>query len=69
MKFSRSEFEISKGYAKDLQTKLNVFQNASKTRKTIFLTMVSTYGVSNLGNYRDLIQNQITMDALFYPGH
>jgi AAA+ ATPase superfamily predicted ATPase len=69
MKFSRSEFEVSKGYSKDLQTKLNVFQNASKTRKTIFLTMVSTYGVSNLGNYRDLIQNQITMDALFYPLH
>lgn len=65
MKFSKTEFEISKGYAKDLQKKLDVFQEKSKTNKTLFLTLVTTLGVKNIGNYKGLIQNEIKMDALF----
>ncbi len=65
MKFSRSEFEISKSYAKDLQKKLDVFQEKSKTRKTVFLTLVTTRGVKNLVNYKGLIQNEVKMDDLF----
>lgn len=65
MKFSKTEFEISKGYAKDLQKKLDVFQEKSKTNKTLFLTLVTTHGVKNIANYRGLIQNEIKMDALF----
>jgi len=65
MKFSRAEFEISKSYAKDLQKKLDVFQEKSNTKKTVFLTLVTTRGVKNLVNYKGLIQNEIKMDDLF----
>lgn len=65
MKFSNTEFEITKSYAKELQTKMNVFSEKTKTRKTLFLTMVTTNGVKNIGNYIGLIQNEVKMDALF----
>jgi len=65
MKFSANNFEISKSYAKELESKLNIFHGRTKTRKTIFLTMVTTRGVKNISNYTGLVQNEVTMDALF----
>jgi len=65
MKFSIGPYEISKRYAAELDNKLSVFRSSSKTRKTLFLTMVTTHGVKNLEKFPGLIQNEITMDALF----
>jgi hypothetical protein len=65
MKYSVNPFEVTKNYAEELQNKLNAFRDATKTRKTLFLTLVTTYGVKNGNNYTGLIQQQITMDALF----
>lgn len=65
MKFSINEFEMTKSYAKNLQTKIDVFREKSKTKKTIFLTMVTTNGVKNLDNHIGLVQNDIKLDALF----
>jgi Predicted ATPase (AAA+ superfamily) len=65
MKFSTNEFTITNRYAEELKQKRTVFIDKTKTRKTIFLTMVTTYGVKNIKNYPALIQNEITMDALF----
>jgi len=65
MKFSENDFEITKSYAKELADKLKVFKAHTKTRKTLFLTMVTTYGVKNVKNHAGLIENEITMDALF----
>ncbi len=65
MKFAISGFDITKSYVRELQNKLNVFRDNTQTRKTLFLTMVTTYGVKNNGSYVGLIQSEITMDALF----
>lgn len=65
MKFSISDFEITKTYAKELENKSRVFRDATKTRKTLFLTMVTTYGVKNSKSYPGLVQSEVTMDALF----
>lgn len=65
MKFSINEFEITKSYANELQTKMNVFSQKSKSRKTLLLTMVTTNGVKNISNYVGLIQNEVKMDDLF----
>jgi len=48
-----------------MESKLTVFRERTKTRKTLFLTLVTTNGVKNTGNYVGLIQNEVTMDALF----
>lgn len=65
MKFSIGDFEITKKYAKELEDKIMVFRSHTKTRKTLFLTMVTTYGLKNSKNNVGLVQNEITMDALF----
>ena len=65
IKFASDTFEITKTYAKDLDNKLKVFQAQTKTKKTLFTTMVTTYGVRNAKSYPGLIQNDVNMDVLF----
>ncbi len=65
MKFAGSGFEITKSYAKELASKLKIFQEQTSTRKALFMTLITTYGVKNEMNYPGLIQQQITMDILF----
>ena len=65
MKFSINEFEITKSYANELESKLKVFRENTQTRKTLFLTMVTTHGVKNINNYTGLVQNEIKMGVLF----
>jgi hypothetical protein len=65
MKFSKTEFEITKRYAEELQNKIDVFQAMSKTNKTLFLTLITTHGVKNRNNYLGLVQHEITIEVLF----
>ncbi|ODS80593.1 MAG: ATPase [Cytophagaceae bacterium SCN 52-12] len=65
MKFSTTPFEITKSYAENLRTKLFAFKAASKTRKTLFLTMITSFGVRNADQYPGLVQKTLTMDELF----
>lgn len=65
MKFSSDAFEISKGYANELENKLTVFRSQTMTKKTLFLTMMTTFGVKNADSYPGLVQKEVTMNALF----
>ncbi|MFT4093662.1 MAG: ATP-binding protein [Niabella sp.] len=65
IKFSSAPYEITKAYSEGFNNKLNAFLQASKTRKAIFHTLITTYTPVNLNKYTGLIQNIITMDALF----
>lgn len=64
MKFSLYPYSINKTYAKNLRNKLGAFKDSTKTRKSLFLTMITTYGLSD-NMYVGMIQNQLTMDDLF----
>ena len=65
MKFSTSGFTIDKRYAQELVTKMQVFREVTKTKKTLFLTMITTYSVNRNDYYVGLVQSELTMDALF----
>ncbi len=65
MKFSETEFAIDAEYAKKLRQKQEVFKTVTKTRKNIFITMISTYGLINNPNSNGLIANSLTIDCLF----
>lgn len=68
IKYSASEFIISKDYAKRIRNKLNIFDQGMKLKnKQLFFTMISTFGVSNNQYYHELVQNEITMNDLFKP--
>lgn len=65
MKFCEEEFEITSQYAKDLERKKRVFQKVTGTKKTIFLTMITPYGLKENIHSVELINQQLTMNALF----
>jgi hypothetical protein len=65
MKYSDGEFVIDKPYAEKLQTKKKVFREQTGTTKTLFTTMVTTYGVKKNSHYLSVVDNQLTMDELF----
>jgi AAA+ ATPase superfamily predicted ATPase len=65
MKFSISEFVIDKKYASELENKLKVFRENTKTKKTLFLTMITTYGIKKNDYFTSVVQNEVRMDALF----
>lgn len=65
MKFSASEFVIDKKYAAELDNKVNVFRTVTNTRKTLFPTMITTYGTRRNEHYLGRIQAEVLMDDLF----
>ena len=65
MKFSAKPFEITKTYAGELNNKIDCFQQQTGTKKTVFLTMITTYGVKNTGSHPGLVKSEVLMDALF----
>lgn len=65
MKFSESEFLIDRKYAGELSFKRDLFRRISRTRKTTFLTMVTTFGVKDNKYSRDLVDNSVKIEALF----
>lgn len=65
VKFSINSYKITKDYADSLRNKIGTFKQETKTRKAIFLTMITTYGIEKNAHALGLVQNDITMDALF----
>lgn len=65
MKFSRDEFLIDKRYADELRNKLSVFRQVTATRKALFLTLVTTQGLTTNSHSQDLVQSCVLADALF----
>lgn len=65
MKYSINPFFISKKYAEELRNKIGVFRQETSTRKSVFITMITTFGLQTNSDYAGLVQNDLTMDLLF----
>src|SRR5690606_24176759 len=65
MKFNTGKFSIDKKYAESLRQKDSLFRQYSGTRKSIFLTAITTFGVQDNLHKTGLIQNEVIMDAFF----
>lgn len=65
IKFNQGEFNLTKSYAEQLRKKIFVFNEISKTKKQIFLTMITTFGTTENKHSLGLIDNNLTMDVLF----
>jgi AAA+ ATPase superfamily predicted ATPase len=65
MKFATSEFTIDKKYAGELQNKVDVFTGETKTKKTIFITLITTYGVKANDHATAIVQAEVVMGDLF----
>ncbi|MES1219265.1 MAG: ATP-binding protein [Bacteroidota bacterium] len=64
IKFSSTEFTIDKKYAKELDNKINVFEAVTKTKKTLFLTMITTYGIKKNEYSTSRVQAEVTIKDL-----
>lgn len=65
IKFSNGEYSITKKYADNLMNKVELFRSRTGTRKTIFLTLITTYGVKKNIYFEQCIDSHMTMDILF----
>ncbi|MFN8348701.1 MAG: ATP-binding protein [Spirosomataceae bacterium] len=66
IKFSINELVITKEYDAKLRQKIQVFREETATKKSIFLTMFTTFGVKPNEYAASVIQNELTMEALFH---
>ena len=64
MKFVNQSYVISSNYAMWLIKRRELFKQVTGTRKTIHLTMVTSYGVEHNAAWQN-IQSEVTMDDLF----
>lgn len=65
MKFYNDYFVIDKNYASELDRKVRVFKKQVKTRKTIYLTFLTTYGLKTNTYSETLVDKELMMDCLF----
>lgn len=64
MKFSISSFIIDKKYDTELRNKIGAFKADTRTKKSVFLTMLTTFGLQS-NTYSGNVQNDFKMDLLF----
>lgn len=65
IKFHNTEFVLSKDYAERLQACMQAFQRLSKTRKQVFLTFITTFGLKANKYSISLVNQSLTLDDLF----
>jgi predicted AAA+ superfamily ATPase len=65
IKFVADKFAIDKKFASELDNKVRVFKQQTKTRKTIFPTLITTYGTKKNDHYVGRVQAEVVMADLF----
>ena len=66
MKYTTKEFIITKKYDENMRNKRGAFMEESNTKKSVHITMITTYGIKH-NEYRGHIQSEVLLDDLFYP--
>ncbi len=64
MKFSHSEYEITKADEENFENKIETFIQQTKTRKSLMLTLITSFGIIR-NSYSGRIQQQVTLEDLF----
>lgn len=65
IKYSNSEYIITKDYYNHLFERMSSFNYLRKTTKSVTTIFVSTYGVKQ-NEYSSFLQNNVTLDDLFF---
>lgn len=65
IKFHNARFTIDKKYAEALAQKVSIFAAATKTKKSIFLTMITSKGLTRNTHSMEQVQSALKMDILF----
>lgn len=65
IKSSNNSFAINKEFAGNLENKIQVFKERTKTTKQIFITLISANGIKPTMYSKKLISSVVTLDDLF----
>ena len=66
MKYSASDFAVGKAYDRKLREKVSDFQQVTKSKDAIHLTLITTFGLKR-NAYAGRFQSVVTADDLFIP--
>jgi uncharacterized protein len=64
-KFYSQPFTITKAYDLNLRKKIATFQAAYPSRKSVWLVMLATFGITLNAYSKSIVQNELTLDTLF----
>lgn len=65
IKHCRNEFTIDKKYKQELENKLDVFHDKYKTRKHLFLVMITIFGLKVNDYSKEIVANEVILSDLF----
>lgn len=65
VKFNNNLFVINKSYEQEIRQRKAIFIEKTGSRKTIFLTFITLYGISKEAGYFGVVDKELTMDDLF----
>ncbi|MES2198546.1 MAG: ATP-binding protein [Chlamydiota bacterium] len=65
IKYSQIPFVIDKEYAKNLKNKIEIFKKQTKTKKQIFLAIISANGLKKTMYSEELVDAVITLEDLY----
>jgi AAA+ ATPase superfamily predicted ATPase len=65
IKYTTEPFSITKDYAENLKNKIAIFKEKTRTKKQIFLVIISANGIKNTIYSDALIQDVVTLEDLF----
>lgn len=65
MKWASTDFIMTKAYAAELHQKIALFKHYAATKKQVFLTLITTYGLVKNEHNLGLVDNDLTLDSLF----
>ena len=65
IKFYNTEFVFTKAYADKLRERLALFRRQSHTKKQLWMTMITTFGIKHNKHSLGLIEKELTLEDLF----
>lgn len=65
MKFYNAPFTLDQKYGLEITNKKNAFTNSTGTKKNVYITFITTYGLVNNKYKNQFVTNELTMDHLF----
>lgn len=66
-KFYGAEFKITKEYAAKIRNRKHAFMEATQTKKTVFNTWISSYGLQKNEYYHEVVDAELTVEDLMLP--
>ena len=67
IKFYEGKFAVTKEYSEKLLYKKQKFIEATKTKKTVFTTLITSFGAKENSWFLEAVNNQLSVNDLFIP--